>query len=192
MIRIIAFLVTMALQTKIAYATTPEVTISVDQRIQLLKRQILDEMNVDSNLPRTNPFDYDYSDQYQYVDLANQPITPIQESDKRKKKELYKLPEIISRPTEKYIPSVESSANQEDPRAKLRMKKHRNYQKISKLPKPRDIFYRRMYLDDEERNKPQKWTHCLDLVTPFLNGIRDNMTSKSVGPNDDVVLSKIP
>ncbi|CAD0207006.1 unnamed protein product [Chrysodeixis includens] len=172
-----------AIQSQTTSSTTTEVTIPVDMRINLLKQQIMDQIKDKANLPRTNVFDEDYSDQYQYVDLDNQPITPIQESDRRKRKNRYKQPEILSTPAEKFEPSPETA---EDETPKLRMK-HKSH-KISKLSKPQDIFYRRLYLDDQERNKPQKWTHCLDLVTPYLNGIKENMTAKIVGPTDDVVL----
>uniref|UniRef100_A0A2A4JHH5 Uncharacterized protein n=1 Tax=Heliothis virescens TaxID=7102 RepID=A0A2A4JHH5_HELVI len=49
---------------------------------------------------------------------------------------------------------------------------------------PADSFFRRFYLDEEERNKPQKWTHCLDLITPRLKGYNDNWKPKLVTSND--------
>ncbi|XP_022830162.1 uncharacterized protein LOC111358984 [Spodoptera litura] len=49
---------------------------------------------------------------------------------------------------------------------------------------PANIFHRRFYLDEEERNKPQKWTHCLDLITPRLKGYKDDWAPKQVTHND--------
>ncbi|XP_050556588.1 uncharacterized protein LOC118281133 [Spodoptera frugiperda] len=49
---------------------------------------------------------------------------------------------------------------------------------------PANVFHRRYYLDEEERNKPQKWTHCLDLITPRLKGYKDDWAPKQVTHTD--------
>ncbi|KAJ8706592.1 hypothetical protein PYW07_012670 [Mythimna separata] len=53
---------------------------------------------------------------------------------------------------------------------------------------PNIPFHRRFnYMHDSERNKPQKWVHCLDLITPKLQGMKEESRKKVVSSNDSDV-----
>lgn len=53
---------------------------------------------------------------------------------------------------------------------------------------PKVPFYRRInYLNDQERNKPQKWVHCLDLVAPRLKGYNDNGRAIHVTSHSSII-----
>uniref|UniRef100_A0A2H1VZG2 SFRICE_018570 n=1 Tax=Spodoptera frugiperda TaxID=7108 RepID=A0A2H1VZG2_SPOFR len=121
-----------------------------------------------------------YDEMYEYIDNSNQPITPINAFDKRKLDERYKLPELKSTTTEKFIAS-DSEHVEYKPMSKLKpkpktLRHHAKRARVSNVQRPLDIFYRKMTFDNDERNRPQKWTHCLDVITPYLNGYVDNAT----------------
>lgn len=65
--------------------------------MDILKREIRNEIREKQKQPNLNYHDSepgDFSDNYEYVDVESQPITPIMEYDERKMKERYKLPQL--------------------------------------------------------------------------------------------------
>ncbi|XP_022830713.1 uncharacterized protein LOC111359402 [Spodoptera litura] len=162
------------IKTHVTRAKTTEVTVGIETRIDLLKREIIEEIQGPNQGIQGN---YDnYVDMYEYVDNSNQPITPINSYDKRKLQDKFKLPELKSTTTEKFIAS-ESEHVDEIPKSKPKpLRTHAKRGHTSDVQRPLDIFYRKMTFDNDERSKPQKWTHCFDVITPYLNGFDDNST----------------
>lgn len=138
----------------------------IELRIRHLKHQIFEEIKGLGNKPQ-DEFEH-YKDIYDYVDNSNKTIIPISDDDERKQDKKYKQPELkpTTTTTEKYVASPEKT---EEKRSQVRSGKQ-------KKKKNSEIFYRRTAFNPNERDRPQKWTHCLDLLSPFLNGYLSNVT----------------
>ncbi|PZC71124.1 hypothetical protein B5X24_HaOG214054 [Helicoverpa armigera] len=125
-------------QTHITKATTTEKPAPIETRIELLKQELLYEME------HVREKD-EYSDLYEYVDNSNKPITPISIFDKRKKEDKFKLPEIKPISSTPFVAS--DTSEDVDAKKPLRQKEHDVYKKAKKTPKPLEIFYRRIIVD---------------------------------------------
>ncbi|XP_028168117.1 uncharacterized protein LOC114358371, partial [Ostrinia furnacalis] len=145
---------------------TTEVTLSVHDRVNVLKRQIAEqilEKQRKSKLQflRQEPIN-SKSDEYTYVDIEKLPITPINDNDIRKKKDRFKLREIV---TTRKPQSVETPKIFRSITNTVKIKQH--------VVKPIDSFYRRILGD---MNSPIEWLHCQDLITPFITGYKTDLT----------------
>ncbi|RVE44477.1 hypothetical protein evm_010881 [Chilo suppressalis] len=163
---------------KTSQRRTPQITLSVLERVNLLKYQISEQIKEkqqkksDLITPVMNVED----DDYQYVDLRNKPITPINEFDERKKDYKFQLREIITPSTE--LPKTPSLTTPNKPIHRMRKKK--KGKKKKRILKPVETFYRRIYNEDI-LYRPMKLLHCQELFTPILTGHRKNFSTIHTG-----------
>ncbi|KAL0858431.1 hypothetical protein ABMA27_012308 [Loxostege sticticalis] len=157
---------------------TSEVTLTVEQRVNFLKRQIAEQIRDKQRTELILPINSDQD--YSYVDIEKKPITPIMDFDRRKEDDKFRLREII-RPTQ---------TTPEEPKMlrmphKVKRVRSRN-RDIESIANPFDSFYRRLITDE---NTPIKWLHCQDLITPFLSGFKtDFSVTKRLSVQDHKVV----
>lgn len=177
---------------------------AIQDRVAILKGKIADQIRGERHNHDKNPSDIILiNENIEYEDRENEPITPISEKDPRKKKDKFKLKEIKTTrdigqnfKSEKYFDSKIPQRNNDHDSGKALQRISQNKQitkntlkpiqkKIVKKTKITDVFYRRMFSDKFANT----WTHCQDLITPFLTGHKTNMTtSKRVAYDDHVVI----
>ncbi|XP_075989959.1 uncharacterized protein LOC142985586 [Anticarsia gemmatalis] len=180
---IIVFIVILSFQKPTQ--SSDKITPNVYERVRVLKEEIMDQIrhNQAAALPssdvKADSNTGDITDNYDYVDIDD-PVTPIMDFDERKRDGRFKhKPTITLKPTTKFDPG--SSSEEEIPvRSKVRSR--------GRIRKPKEIFYRRWDGSDPELNKPLKWVHCLDLLTPYIMGNRGNGTNKQILASNPVVL----
>ncbi|KAJ8704895.1 hypothetical protein PYW08_012215 [Mythimna loreyi] len=149
---------------------------SMEKRVKNLKREILDEMKDDIG---THDIEV-YKDIYEYIENSYKTTTPA--STRRPNLDVLRELEPKRTTPEKFMGSPEKM----DTISPLKIKNHKSKKakrQSSKKKKKQntEIFYRRAYFDTNVRDKPQKWTHCLDLLSPYLNGFLSNVSeSKSI------------
>ncbi|KAJ8706591.1 hypothetical protein PYW07_012669 [Mythimna separata] len=107
-----------------------------------------------------------YKDIYDYIDDSNKKDTP--------KRGLDDFKQLEPKTTTQQIMGSRERMGRVDPI--FRKSKNKLRKRTSKKKKNVEIFYRRTEFDGSARDKPQKWTHCLVLLSPFLNGYISNLT----------------
>ncbi|KAJ0184264.1 hypothetical protein K1T71_000687 [Dendrolimus kikuchii] len=148
-------------------------TLGVHDRVAILKWQIAEEMNrkLDSHGMISPIIEKDqFFDNYEYVDMRNKPITPIMSNDERKKHDKFKLKEIKTT-TARDIIVV--------PKNPLRQHKNPRRKKL-KNPKSdmSEVFYRRQFEAEDE--SVVEWAFCQDLIAPFVQGFKTDITTPKV------------
>nr|XP_049696029.1 uncharacterized protein LOC126054418 [Helicoverpa armigera] len=176
----------------LALTTIPVTPVEIEKRIEGLKQEIFHKIEDErkeaaKETTKTAQNKKRHPDYYDYMvpQEDNGLIKPIIHHEHKKKHHKHKSF------TSNLTATVTSNLTATTPM----IKKIKQVKKIHNLterimPKnsskvtPAKNFFRRFYLDEEERNKPQKWTHCIDLVTPRLKGIKDDWKLKLVTSND--------
>lgn len=176
---------------------TTEVTLGIHERVALLKSQIVDNIKA-NQLSHHNiaiEENTDPLENVEYEDDDSPFITPINENDPRKKKELFKLKAIkttreIGRLFKNINDQVDSNIHKQNKAPKRNKKIGRNskhkptnvikktvHNKTIKKSRNTDVFYRRYYsLDSLNALEASQSLHCQDLITPFVTGVKTTET----------------
>ncbi|XP_026325654.1 uncharacterized protein LOC113234525 [Hyposmocoma kahamanoa] len=195
-----------------------KITLPIQDRINLLKYEISEQvkavkkkrnpmrlLNEDSQL---HPFVMRASDvkkplnleNYDYVNLDDQAITPIMDFDHRKKDHHFHLRELKTTTTKSprpihytphyYKPRVIKASFQRPP--PLRSFKFNTTKNKYSGPqeKPVDDFYRRQ-VDPTFYYTPMKWLHCEDLITPLITGLKTECVAPKFYESNNRIVTRL-
>ena len=145
-------------------------TISQKERIELLKQQITYDIRALRN--HSNIYAEEKKDlleDYEDFNNENLPLTPIVFSNDRKN-----AANLATAKMSSVKPKSDEDSTSNSPLRTNRNLK-RKKQKL-RFKKPLEIFYRRIYKKDI-LNQCLEWVHCQEMITPYLTGLKKNVSS---------------
>ncbi|KAF9416885.1 hypothetical protein HW555_005888, partial [Spodoptera exigua] len=152
----------------------------IEKRIAGLKEQLRQEIREAQNTPestepaaKTTSFKLPEYDDFAVTESDKILIKPIMEYHHKTKTHYYNT--VKGNLTTKAIDLKKITPKK---LKRFPLNKNNNMNRVT--PANVSLHNRRFHLDEDERNKPQMWTHCLDLITPRLKGYKDDWSPKEV------------
>ncbi|CAH0731096.1 unnamed protein product, partial [Brenthis ino] len=160
----------------------------------MLRQKIIDDIYTLRNKELYPKVEKDVIEDYEYIDNKKKPITPIIIKSKTKSHAALRLPAIKKTTTVKFdntTPAKMRIGNDNTSFSKTRANKRIRKVKRVRIKKPLEIFYRRGYNKDLLSQRIE-WVHCMDMITPLLNGVKVNISNpKRLSPRDATVKSTV-
>ncbi|KAI8431380.1 hypothetical protein MSG28_015914 [Choristoneura fumiferana] len=170
-------------------------TLRIDERVRILKQNLKKKLQMKHSLkiqPIDDPVEYG---SYEHDDS---PVTPILESDERKRDDKFKLRKLKTIPlppsTSPWLKTVKKREPKHSKRVRERNRKPKTaltHHTIAPVSKPSDIFYRKSYTSNIDMNEPIPWLHCAHMVSPYLSRAKKELTKPIEKTKDDHVVFRL-